>query len=177
MIGILVKAGQALVKLARNPVVRQKVVQTAKKAGEVFKNVSRQAVQKCQVWARNRSIRKAYNANERLLKQEIKQMRVNGASSKSIAEKAHAVRKNGRLQAREQMRKNGDGDLVKKLQARDLKKYNNKDGPNFEQIVKKTKSDLTKKLGKEPTQEQIHNAIGESATRTDFLTNLKFLTF
>ena len=141
--------------------------------------MSRKAVQKCQVWQRNREIRKAYNARKRVLDQEIKQMRKEGKSSKEIAERAYEFRKTERLQAREKMRKNGDDDLVKKLEKRDLdpKHHSNKDGPTFEQLVEKNKANLSKELKREPFEQEVYDAITKSATRTDFITNLKMLTF
>ena len=79
-------------------------------------------MQGCKLWARNRVIRQAYNARARVLAKEIEAMRKAGKPSGEIAKKANEFRHKERMLGREQMRKNGDGDLVKKLEARDLKK-------------------------------------------------------
>lgn len=174
MLGAAVKA---LVKLAKSPAVRRAVVKAAQKAGSFFKKVKRKVVEKCKFYQRNRKIRQGYNARKRQLKKELAEMKKQGKSPKERAEHAYKFRKNERLSAREEMRRNGDGDAVEKLQQRDLKKYGDKDGPTFDHTYKKSEADLQKKLGRKPTSDEVHGEIEKSATRTDVMTNIKFLTW
>jgi hypothetical protein len=175
--GALARAAQALARLARSPAARQRLVQAAQKAREAFAQATRKAVQGCKAWQRNRAIRQAYNARKRALKQEIDAMRKAGRSRREIAERAHQFRRSERLSAREQMKRNGDGDLVAKLEKRDLKKYGNKDGPDFEQSVGRARTNLKERLKREPSTDEVYDEIAESANRTDVWTNMKFLTF
>lgn len=177
MIALIARAAKALVTAVRNPAVRKAAIEAAKKAGNAMKNIGNKAVQGCKIWQRNRAIRQAYNARRRVLAKEIQQMKRSGSTSREMAEKAHKFRHKERMLAREQMRKNGDADLVKKLEARDLKKYGNKDGPNLADSQARAKDQLQKKLGREPTSKEIDDSITESATKTDWATNLKFLSF
>lgn len=163
--------------ILRNPATRKAVVKAAQNAKVAFKKVATKTVQACKYWKRNRAIRQAYNSRMRTLEKEIKAMRKQGRTRKEIAEHAHKVRHKERIAAREKMKKNGDAKDVENLEARDLKKYKNKDGPNFEQSQARAKNNLKKKLGREPTQDEVYDEIAESATGTDWVTNLKFLSY
>ena len=151
-------------------------VQAAQKAKTAFANASRDAVRACEAWRRNRAIRQGYNARARELKSETQAMRERGVPREDIARRTSDFRHNERMSAREQMRKNGDDFLVKKLEQRDLKKYGNKDGPDFRQVQQKCQDELARKLGRAPTRDEVLEEIIESSTRTDVWTNLKFLT-
>jgi hypothetical protein len=177
MLGPLLRAGAAAAALARNPAVRKAIVKGARKIGEAMKNVGRKATQGCKYWKRNRDIRRAYNAAARKAQKDIAAMRKAGKSEREIAEYAHKFRHQQRMKAREQMRKNGDSQSVKDLEARDLKKYGNKDGPDFKQSVERSREQLSKELGRKPTDDEVYRRISDSSTTTDWVTNLKFLTY
>lgn len=182
MLNLLLRAaGTAAGLLARSPVGRI-AVSAAEKAGTAFKDVSRSAVQKCQWWARNRGIRMAYNARKRILKQELAEMKKLGKNSEEMAERAYGFRRQERLEAREAMRRNGDMKSVEALERRDAEKYGSrnmgdKDGPNFEGLQFDARSKLVKQLGREPTRDEVFDYIIDSATRTDVVTNVLFLSF
>lgn len=177
MLGLLARAAQAVGRLLTSAAARQRVVTAARNVGQAAANVGRKATRACKVWQRNRAIRQAYNARRKQLKNEISAMRKAGKSRREIAERAHKFRHDERMRAREQMRKNGDKDLVDKLEARDKKLYGNKDGPDFKHVEAKARKKLSEKLGRQPTDDEVCDAIAESATRTDWATNLKFLSF
>ncbi len=183
MIALLARAAAAAAALlSKNPAARKAAVEGAKKAATKFQAVSRSAVQGCKWWARNRGIRAAYNANKKILKQELDAMRKAGATREALAQRAYQFRRSERLAARKRMRDNGDIKSVEKLEARDAAKYGkrnlgDKDGPNFEGLQRDSVGKLREKLGRDPTSDEVLDSIIESATRTDFATNIKFLTF
>ena len=174
---LVARAAQALVRLAKSPAVRRAAVKAAQKARATFKRVSRKVVQNCKQWGRNRKVRQQYNARKRELKKQIDNMRSQGKSREEIARKAHEFRRKERVLGREQMKKNGDGKLVKKLRKRDANKYGNKNGPDFKQSQQRAREKLRKKLRREPTQDEVFDQITESATKTDVWTNIKFLSW
>jgi hypothetical protein len=176
MLGGLIKAAQAVSALLKGG--KKIAVKAAQKAQKAFHNVSRKTVQSCKLFARNRKIRQAYNARKRVLEQEIKKMKAQGKSPQEIAKRSSEFRHNERMVARKQMKKNGDNHLVKKLEQRDIKKYDgNKNGPNFKQIQEKKIKELRKELEREPTLDEVYEAIIQSSIKTDFWTNMKFLTW
>lgn len=183
MLGLLARAVAAAgALLAKNPAARKVAVSAAQKSAQVFRRYSRRAVQKCQWWARNRGIRAAYNARKAVLKREIAVMRKSGANKEQIARRAYDFRKQERMLARDQMRKNGDLKSLEKLEQRDAAKYGkrglgDKDGPSFEGLKSDASAKLRERLGREPSADEINDFIAESATRTDVLTNVLFLTF
>jgi len=177
LVRLIGAAAVALVKAARNPVVRKAGLKAAQKAKEKVVSVSRHAVQACKNWPKNRAVRQAYNANKLKLKKEIDVMRKTGQSTNKIAEKAHESRSLERLAARAKMRKNGDGKSADLLEIRDLKKYGNKDGPTFAQSQTRAREKLTKALGRKPTEEEISESIIEGSLQTDWKTNLLYLSF
>lgn len=183
MLALLARAVAATAALlSKSPAGRKAAVEAAKKAATKFQTVSRSAVQGCKWWARNRGIRAAYNANKKILKRELETMRKAGASKDALAKRAYQFRRNERLAARERMRANGDIKSVEKLEARDAAKYGkrnlgDKDGPNFEGLQRDSAAKTREKLGRDPTSDEVLDSIVESATRTDFATNIKFLTF
>ncbi len=79
-----------------------------------------------------------------------------GLDLKTRAEKAFELRHNARINARYMM---PNQDEVKALQARDMKKYGNPDGPTFEYLVKKN-------TDKGKTLEEAYEGIIASSSRT-----------
>lgn len=177
MLGLVLRGAAAALKAARSPAVRKAVVEGAKAVGKKAKEVGRSAVQGCKVWQRNRAIRVAYNARKKRLAKDIAAMRAKGAPKSEIMKKAHEFRKGERLRARQEMIKNGDRKLVEKLEKRDLAKYGNKDGPTLEHLQAEARKKLLEKGMQNPSADDVAEHIIDSATRTDVLTNIKFLSF
>lgn len=168
--------------LAKNPAAQKTAIDAAKKATTTFKGLSRSAVQSCKWCARNRGIRTAYNARKKILAKELTAMRKAGATTEPLASKAYEFRRSERMTARQKMRANGDFKSVEKLEARDAAKYGkrglgDKHGPDFEGLNRDAADTLLEKPGREPSNDEFFESIVESATRTDFITNGKFLTF
>lgn len=80
-----------------------------------------------------------------------------GLPLKERAEKAYKLRHEARVNARFMMPKESE---VKALQARDMKKYGNPDGPTFEYLVKKN-------TDKGKTLDEAYQSIIDSSSRTD----------
>jgi hypothetical protein len=87
-----------------------------------------------------------------------------GMTAKQRARAAYDYRHQARLQARAMM---ADRVALKRLQARDTKKYGNPDGPTFEWLVKKHKAQGLK-------GDAIYEAIIRGASKTDPKTNRRF---
>jgi hypothetical protein len=66
---------------------------------------------------------------------------------------------------------------VKGLLKRNAAKYKGKRPETFDEMVSYTKDKLRKDTGVDPSEEQVLQEIVESATRTDWKTNLKHLTW
>ncbi len=178
MLALLARAvAAASALLAKSPVVRRNVMRAAQKAGQKFQGHAHKARQFCKAWPENRLIRQEYNARKPLLRKDLDRMRREGASGDQLAKHAYDARKDARLSAREKMRRNGDEMGVQDLQARDLKKYGNKDGPTLDQLKTNQGEALNKTLGRPPTADEVNQAIVDSATRTDVVTNALYLTF
>jgi hypothetical protein len=182
MLQLLMRAAAAAGAALKNPALRAKALQAAQKAGDAVKGAARRSVQACQWWGRNRGIRAAYNARKLALKRELAAMRKAGASTRQMADKAYEFRRAERLRARELMRQNGDLKSVQKLEARDAAKYGkrgmgDKNGPNREGLQRETAQKLKERLGRDATEQEVDEAIIDSATRTDWKTNTLFLTW
>lgn len=174
---LLARAAGAVAKVVRNPEVRRKIVEGARRVAAKAKDSARRAMEFCRGWGPNRRIRQAYNARRKVLDAEIKAMRRANAPPEKIAEAAHKFRHGERMRARAEMLKNGDRAGVDRLRARDLKKYGNPDGPDFKQSVARAGEKLRESLGRDPTPDEVFTSIAESATRTDPVTNLLYLSF
>lgn len=111
----------------------------------------------------NCEIRIWYNYQVVAISKLNEKWKADGMSLKARAEKAFGTRHAARVNARFMMQ---NQDEVKGLQARDMKKYGNPDGPTFEYLVgKSTKKGLSK--------EEAYEGIIKSSSRTSPVYNDK----
>ena len=90
-------------------------------------------------------------------------MKKAGKSMEECARSAWQLRRDNRLKSRDFMRNAGSGSDVDLLEARDLKKYGDKNGPSFDYLVKKG----LEESGKKAADDEIYQAIVASANRTN----------
>jgi hypothetical protein len=112
----------------------------------------------------NAEIRQWYNDQVAVIPALDQQWQRQGLSAEERARKAHELRHQARLKARDFM---PDPREVADLQARDREKYGNPDGPTFEQLVAKNREQGL-------TGDEVYEKIIGSANRTDRAYNEKF---
>lgn len=112
----------------------------------------------------NAEIRQWYNDQVAVIPALNEQWVNEGLSAEERARRAHEIRHNARLQAREFM---PDKQEVADLQARDLQKYGNPDGPTFDQLVEANRA-------KGMTGDAVYEAIINSSNRTNAEYNQRF---
>lgn len=103
----------------------------------------------------NEAIRQWYVDQVNSIPEQNEAWRASGMTAVERARKAYDIRHEARMQARGQM----NWFYVKLLQARDLMKYGNSDGPTFEQLVAKNE-------GEGLTGDDAYEAIIDSSART-----------
>jgi murein DD-endopeptidase MepM/ murein hydrolase activator NlpD len=106
-------------------------------------------------------IRIWYNYQVVAINKINKKWEADGIALKKRAELAYELRHNARMNARFMMQ---DQEAVKKLQARDMKKYGNPNGPTFDYLIDKT-------VKKGNTVEEAYQSIIESSGRTSKVYN------
>lgn len=112
----------------------------------------------------NAEIRQWYNDQVAAIPSLDIQWRQQGLSAEDRARRAHAIRHDARIKAREFM---PDKAEVQMLRARDQEKYGNPDGPGFEDLVARNRE-------KGLTGDAVYDDIVGSSNRTDRATNEKF---
>jgi hypothetical protein len=112
----------------------------------------------------NAEIRQWYNDQVATIPVLNEQWLKDGLSAEDRAHNAHEIRHAARLKARSFMQ---NKDEVVLLQARDMEKYGNPDGPTFEQLVQKHLKDGL-------TGDAVYEEIVGSAVRTNRDYNQKF---
>jgi hypothetical protein len=182
MVKLLAAALASASSSLSNGTTGRAALQAAQKAKVALRSARLGSVQQCSLWKRNRDIRIIYNARKKVLDAQIQQLSKEGASNRVMAEHAYEFRRNERLVARQRMRENGDVKSLEALEKRDAKKYGlrglgDKDGPNFEGLKQDAAAKLSEILGRTPSDDEVFEHIVASATRTDFMINLKLLTF
>ncbi len=112
----------------------------------------------------NDEIRAWYLKQNGSIEELNKQWVAQGLSAEERARRAYEIRHGARVRARAMMQ---DRAQVRDLNARDMQKYGNPDGPTFEQLVKQAEA-------KGNTGDARYEAIVGSSQRTDAATNARF---
>jgi hypothetical protein len=112
----------------------------------------------------NAEIRQWYNDQVAVIASLDIQWRRQGLAPEERARRAHAIRHDARIKARDFM---PDKAEVEMLRARDREKYGNPDGPGFEDLVARNRE-------KGLTGDAVYDDIVGSSNRTDRATNEKF---
>ena len=111
----------------------------------------------------NAEIREWYNKEVGRLEELDNTWKAQGLNAEERARRAHAVRHEARMKAREMM---SNADEVEGLRKRDMEVYGNPDGPTFEQLIEKSKK-------KGLQGDAVYEDIAGSSTRTNAEFNAK----
>jgi len=116
-----------------------------------------------QQYKKLKQIRVAYNKTVSQIPSLNKKLLKDGVKVEERAKAAYDIRHKARLEARSKM----DGNKVKFLEERDLKKYKNENGPTFEYLIEKN-------LEKGYKGDNVYEEIIKSSSRTDSFFNKLF---
>jgi len=161
----IIKIALALVLLATISCVSIKKINSLEKREE--KGIFDFITKKLDVARKWVEVRNKYNEIVATIPTQIASLKTNEEKAK----KAFEIRHSARMSCRDIM----DKPSREKLEARDLKVYKNKDGPTYDDLVKKLKA----KQGKTVDMDKIYKDIIASSQRTNWYVNkaIKFFGF